>query len=125
MEMLLLTVAGGISTFLLVRIYLGHREIRGRVLPLWILTLLHTISLPVNFCMPPDVGGWCGIAGIILDRFYSLGIPVFLLFICIYAVALGDSNRMTRQIGLAAAIFAGNLILQFLLILIIFSFILD
>ena len=43
-ELLLLPIEGGIATFILFSIYLAHREIRGRVLPLWILTLLHTLS---------------------------------------------------------------------------------
>ena len=111
-ELLLLPIAGGIATFVLFTIWHAHREIRGRVLPLWILTLLQTLSfLLVMICFPFMEGRGAEIAGNILGWFYLFGIPAFLLFICIYSVALGTMDRMTRHIGLAAAVFAGNVIL--------------
>lgn len=110
--LLLLPIAGGIATIILFNIWKDNWEIRGRVLPLWILTLLHTLSFLLFSCMMNMHRGLAEIAGIILGWIYLCGIPVFLLFILIYATVLGIMNRMTRQIGLAAAIFAGNVILQ-------------
>ena len=118
---MLLPVAGGIATFLLFMVWRNHREIRGRVLPLWVLTLLHTLALLLFFCMAPhDVGGLLEIAGDILGWIYLFGIPVFPVFIFIYAVALGDRERMTRHVGLAVCVFTLNDILQTLLILLAF-----
>ena len=110
--LLLLPIAGVIATIILFNIWKDNWEIRGRVLPLWILTLLHTLSFLFFSCMMNMHRGLAEIAGIILGWIYLCGIPVFLLFILIYATGLGIMDRMTRQIGLAAAIFAGNVILQ-------------
>ena len=110
--LLLLPIAGVIATIILFNIWKDNWEIRGRVLPLWILTLLHTLSFLLFSCMMNMHRGLAEIAGIILGWIYLCGIPVFLLFILIYATGLGIMDRMTRQIGLAAAIFAGNVILQ-------------
>ena len=118
--LLLLPIAGGIATIILFNIWKDNWEIRGRVLPLWILTLLHTLSFLLFSCMMNMHRGLAEIAGIILGWIYLCGIPVFLLFICIYSVALGTMDRMTRQIGLAAAVFAGNVILQPLLVILTF-----
>ena len=120
-ELLLLPLVGGIATFILFSICLGHREIRGRVMPLCVLTLLHTLSFLLVMIFFTLESGWTEIVGNILGWFYLFGIPVFLLFICIYSVALGTMDRMTRHIGLAAAVFAGNVILQPLLVILTFS----
>lgn len=117
--LLLLPIAGGIATIILFNIWKDNWEIRGRVLPLWILTLLHTLSFLLFSCMMNMHRGLAEIAGIILGWIYLCGIPVFLLFILIYATVLGIMNRMTRQIGLAATIFAGNVILQPLIFILI------
>lgn len=118
--LLLLPIAGGIATIILFNIWKDNWEIRGRVLPLWILTLLHTLSFLLFSCMMNMHRGLAEIAGIILGWIYLCGIPVFLLFILIYATVLGIMDRMTRQIGLAAAIFAGNVILQPLIFILTF-----
>ena len=110
--LLLLPIAGVIATIILFNIWKDNWEIRGRVLPLWILTLLHTLSFLLFSCMMNMHRGLAEFTGIILGWIYLCGIPVFLLFILIYATVLGIMDRMTRQIGLAAAIFAGNVILQ-------------
>ena len=110
--LLLLPIAGVIATIILFNIWKDNWEIRGRVLPLWILTLLHTLSFLLFSCMMNMHRGLAEFAGIILGWIYLCGIPVFLLFILIYATVLGIMDRMTRQIGIAAAIFAGNVILQ-------------
>ena len=118
--LLLLPIAGVIATIILFNIWKNNWEIRGRVLPLWILTLLHTLSFLLFSCMMNMHRGLAEIAGIILGWIYLCGIPVFLLFILIYATVLGIMDRMTRQIGLAAAVFAGNVILQPLLVILTF-----
>ena len=118
--LLLLPIAGVIATIILFNIWKDNWEIRGRVLPLWILTLLHTLSFLLFSCMMNMHRGLAEIAGIILGWIYLCGIPVFLLFILIYATVLGIMDRMTRQIGLAAAVFAGNVILQPLLVILTF-----
>ena len=118
--LLLLPIAGGIATIILFNIWKNNWEIRGRVLPLWILTLLHTLSFLLFSCMMNMHRGLAEIAGIILGWIYLCGIPVFLLFILIYATVLGIMDRMTRQIGLAAAVFAGNVILQPLFVILTF-----
>ena len=112
-QLLLLPITGGIATFILFSIYLNHREIRGRVLPLWILTLLQTLaSLSCMICFTFIKSKGAEIAGNILGAIYLYSIPLFLLFILICAFVLGVKSRMTRHIGLAAAVFAGNAILQ-------------
>ena len=80
-ELLLLPIAGGIATIILFNIWKNNWEIRGRVLPLWILTLLHTLSFLLFSCMMNMHRGLAEIAGIILGWIYLCGIPVFLLFI--------------------------------------------
>ena len=111
--LLLLPITGGIATIILFMIWQTNREIRGRVLPLWILTLLQTLSslfCTLGFTFFQNKGA--EIACNILARFYLYSIPAFLLFILIYPFVLGVKSRMIRQIGIAAAIFAGNVILQ-------------
>ena len=120
-ELLLLPIVGGFATFILFTIWYAHREIRGSVLPLWILTLLQTLaSLSCMICFTFIKSKGAEIAGNILGAIYLYSIPLFLLFILICAFVLGVKSRMTRHIGLAAAVFAGNVTLQPLLVILIF-----
>ncbi len=102
--------------------YCKYREMRGRLLPLWLLTLLHTILFPLSDCIPFDkvksLGGIVERAFDIALAVYFLAPPILFLFVLIYAIALGVKSRMNRRIGLAACLFAVNSLIQgFLLFL--------
>ena len=113
-ELVFATVLDGIATFILFTIWHARREIRGRLLPLWILTSVHTLlSLFVcfNFCEP--------VADVLGDLF-SWAIPVLFLFGIIYLIALSEHSRMTRHLGLSCFLFAANWLVQGLLFLAFF-----
>ena len=72
------------------------RETRRKLLPLCVLTLLHTLIMPLvaspglSICL------------------YSVSIPFLLLYSFIYMGVV----RMNRFLGTAAAIYTGNLLIQ-------------
>ena len=111
-EMILVITAGGITTFVLFTIWHAHREIRGRVLPLWILTLVHTLlfllSVCLYFCEP--------VANVLGDLFFW-GIPVLFLFGIIYTIAMSEHTRMTRHLALSCVVFTASFLIQGLLVL--------
>ncbi len=59
-------VADGIAALILAAIWHAHREIRGRVLPLCVLTLLHAIL--VLLCLCCDSGA---VVGVLRALFFS------------------------------------------------------
>ena len=114
-----------IFTIILFAFYFQYKEMRGRLLPLWILTLLHTILFPVINSIPFDkVESWGGIVerafGIAL-AVYFLAPPVLFLFVLIYAITLGESKRMNWRIGLAACLFAVNFFIQGILLFLVWA----
>ena len=101
--------ADGIAALILAAIWCAPRKIRWRVLPLCVLTLLHSVL--VLLCLYCDSGAIVGI----LRESYFFSPPVLLLFGIIYMIALAESSHMPRPLGISCFIFIANTILQGLL----------
>ncbi len=103
-----------IAALILAAIWHARREIRGRVLPLCVLTLLHAILILLCIC--------CDSRSIvrILRDFFFFSPLVLLLFGIIYTGVLSERSRMTRHLGISCFIFIGNIILQGLLTIVVF-----
>ena len=89
------------------------REIRGRVLPLGILTFLHAIL--VLLCLYCDSGAIVGI----LRALFFFSPLVLLLFGIIYTGVLSELSRMTRNLGISCFVFIANIVLQGLLTIVV------
>ena len=105
--------ADGIAASILFAFFGRCREIRGRVLPLGILTLLHAIL--VLLCLYCDSGAIVGV----LRESYFFSPPVLLLFGIIYTGVLSELSRMTRHLGISCFIFIANIILQGLMTIVV------
>ena len=105
--------ADGIAALILAAIWHARREIRGRVLPLGILTLLHAIL--VLLCLCCDSGAVVGV----LRALYFFSPLVLLLFGIIYTGVLSELSRMTRHLGISGFIFIANIILQGLMTIVV------
>ena len=106
-------VADGIAALILAAIWHARREIRGRVLPLCVLTLLHAIL--VLLCLCCDSGAVVGV----LRALYFFFPLVLLLFGIIYTGVLSELSRMTRHLGISCFVFIANTILQGLLTVVV------
>ena len=106
-------VADGIAALILAAIWHTRREIRGRVLPLCVLTLLHSIL--VLLCLCCDSGAIVRV----LRESYFFSPPVLLLFGIIYTGVLSELSRMTRHLGISCFIFIANIILQGLMTIVV------
>ena len=97
----------GIAALILTAIWCVRREIRGRVLPFFVLTLVHGILVPVCFYFQ----------GKVLRDIYVFSPLVLLLFFLIYTAVLSEhtKSRMTRHLGICCFIFCVNIIFQGLL----------
>ena len=106
-------VADGIAALILAAIWHARREIRGRVLPLCVLTLLHAILVLLCLC--------CDSRAIVrvLRELYFFSPLVLLLFGMIYTAALSELSRMTRHLGISCFIFIVNNILQGLMTIVV------
>ena len=105
--------ADGIAALILAAIWHARREIRGRVLPLCVLTLLHAIL--VLLCLCCDSGAVVGV----LRALYFFSPLVLLLFGIIYTGVLSEFSRMTRLLGISCFVFIANIILQGLLTIVV------
>ena len=105
--------ADGIAALILAAIWHARREIRGRVLPLCVLTLLHAIL--VLLCLCCDSGAIVRV----LRTLYFFSPPVLLLFGIIYTGVLSERSRMTRHLGISCFIFIANIILQGLMTIVV------
>ena len=106
-------VADGIAALILAAIWHARREIRGRVLPLCVLTLLHAIL--VLLCLCCDSGAVVGV----LRALYFFSPLVLLLFGIIYTGVLSELSRMTRHLRISCFIFIANIILQGLMTIVV------
>ena len=106
-------VADGIAALILAAIWHARREIRGRVLPLCVLTLLHAIL--VLLCLCCDSGAVVGV----LRALYFFSPLVLLLFGIIYTGMLSELTRLTRHLGISCFIFIANIILQGLMTIVV------
>lgn len=124
-ELVFATFLDFIFTIILFAFYFQYKEMRGRLLPLWLLTLLHTILFPLSDCIPFDkvesLGGIVERAFDIALAVYFLAPPVLFLFVLIYAITLGESKRMNWRIGLAACLFAVNFFIQGILLFLVWA----
>ena len=103
----------GIAALILFAFFGRCREIRGRVLPLGILTLLHAIL--VLLCL------FCHSGAIVrvLRTLYFFSPLVLLLFGIIYTGILSELSRMTRHLRISGFVFIANTILQGLLTIVV------
>ena len=111
-ELVFATVIDGIVTFVLFLIWQNEREIRGRLLPLCLLTLLHALLFPSM--MVCDALHARFFAEYILGGIYLFSPPVLLVFIIMYSIKLSNQSRMNRLLEISTVIFIVNLVVQVL-----------
>ena len=108
-ELVFATVIDGIVTFVLFLIWQNEREIRGRLLPLCLLTLLHALLVPA---MLVSDALHARFFDYILGGIYLFSTPVLLVFVIIYSIRLTNRSRMTRLLEISTVIFIINLVVQ-------------
>jgi len=110
-ELVFATVIDGIVTFVLFLIYQNEQEIRGRLLPLCVLTLLHALLYPtMMLCYALHATFFE--ENNILWGIYLFSTPVLLVFIIMYSIMLSNQSRMTRLLEISTVIFIVNLVVQ-------------
>ena len=108
-ELVFATVTDGIVTFVLFLFYQNKREIRGRLLPLCVLTLVHALLFPLMLvCNSLHASYLENILGGIL----LFSPPVLLVFIILYSIRLSNRSRMTRLLEISTVIFIFNFVIQ-------------
>jgi len=112
-ELVFATAIDGIVTFVLFLIWQNEREIRGRLLPLCLLTLLHALLFPLM--MVCDALHARFFADYILGGIYLFSTPVLLVFVIIYSIRLTNRSRMNRLLEISTVVFIINLVVQALL----------
>ena len=109
-ELVFATAIDGIVTFVLFFIWQNEREIRGRLLPLCVLTLLHALLFPLMMvCYSLHASYY---TQDFLGSIYLFSTPVLLVFIIIYSIRLTNRSRMTRLLEISTVIFIVNLVIQ-------------
>ena len=108
-ELVFATVTDGIVTFILFLFYQNEREIRGRLLPLCVLTLLHALLFPLMLVCDSLHASYLEN---ILGGSYLFSTPVLLVFIILYSIRLSNRSRMTRLLEISTVIFIFNLVIQ-------------
>ena len=107
--------ADGIAAFVLFAFFQRCREVRGRLLPLCVLTLLHAIL--ILLCT------YCDYKVLVraLRDLYFFSPPVLLLFYLIYSIVMSEYAhiRMTRPLKISGFIFCVNIIFQWLLTIVV------
>ena len=109
-ELVFATVIDGIVTFVLFLFYQNEREIRGRLLPLCVLTLLHALLFPLMLVCDSLQATF--FAENILGGILLFSTPVLLVFIIMYSIKLSNRSRMTRLLEISTVIFIFNLVIQ-------------
>ena len=112
-ELFFATAIDGIVAFVLFLIWQNEREIRGRLLPLCVLTLLHALMVPLMLVCDSLHARF--FAEYILGGSYLFSTPVLLVFIILYSIRLSNRSRMTRLLEISTVIFIINLVVQALL----------
>ena len=113
--LLIAVVADGIAAFVLFAFFGRSREIRWRLLPLCILTLVHTILvLLCNYCDAKAVIK-------VLRDIYFFAPLVLLLSYQIYTIVLSEytHTRMPRPLRISCFVFCVNTIFQGLLTIVV------
>lgn len=113
-ELIWASLIGAVTAFALFSLFFRRRDIRGRLMPFCILSLLHTLIFPLACCFPrhTDYHTMTDRIVEVLGLVHLFSPPVMLLFLVIYAIALAVSSRMNRFVALAAGIFLLNVIIQ-------------
>ena len=111
-ELVFASVIDGIVTFVLFLIWQNERDIRGRLLPLCVLTLLHALLVPSMLVCDSLHARFFEY---ILGGSYLFSTPVLLVFIILYSIWLSNRSRMTRLLEISTVIFIINLVVQALL----------
>ena len=109
-ELVFATVIDAIVTFVLFLIWQNEREIRGRMLPLCVLTLLHALLFPLMAVC--DALHASFFAEYILGGILLFSTPVLFVFIVMYSIRLSNRSRMTRLLEISTVIFILNLVIQ-------------
>jgi hypothetical protein len=107
-------MADVIVTMILFLRFQKLREIRGRLLPLCILTSVHTFLFLLYMIFEAYRSGRSNInaAADVLCGLYFFSPLVLLLFSIIYPIVLVERHRMNRPLGISCFIFAANILLQ-------------
>jgi hypothetical protein len=113
-ELIWASLIGAVTTFALFALFFRRRDIRGRLMPFCILSLLHTLIFPLACCFPchSDCNAMTDRIVAVLGLVHLFSAPVMLLFLLIYAIALAVCSRMNRFVALAAGVFLLNVIIQ-------------
>ena len=113
--LLIAVVADGIASLILFAFFVRCRGVRGRLLPLCVLTLLHAIL--ILLCV------YCDARAVVkvLRDFYFFSPLVLLLFYLICSIVLSEytHTRMTRPLRISCFVFCANMILQGLLTVVV------
>lgn len=110
-ELVFATVIDVIVAFVLFLIWQNEREIRGRLLPLCVLTLLHALLYPVMMLCYALHATFFAENNILWD-IYLFSTPVLLVFIIMYSINLSNRSRMPRLLVTSTVIFIINLVVQ-------------
>ena len=108
-ELVFATVIDGIVTFVLFLFYQNKREIRGRLLPLCVLTLVHALLFPLMLVCNSLHASYLEN---ILGGSLLFSPPVLLVFIILYSIRLSNRSRMTRLLEISTVIFIFNFVIQ-------------
>ena len=108
-ELAFATGIDAIVAFVLFLIWQNERDIRGRLLPLCVLTLLHALLVPLMLVCDSLHARF---AEYILGGIYLFSTPVLLVFIILYSIRLSNRSRMTRLLEISTVIFILNLVIQ-------------
>ena len=111
-ELAFATGIDAIVAFVLFLIWQNERDIRGRLLPLCVLTLLHALLVPLMLVCDSLHARF---AEYTLGGIYLFSTPVLLVFIILYSIRLSNRSRMTRLLEISTVIFIINLVVQALL----------
>ena len=115
-ELLWASLIGAVATAALFWILHRNREMRGRLMPLCLLTLIHTFIFPLACCFPrhseytertvsDHIAEILGIT-------HLLFVPALFLFLVFYILPLVICSHSNRPIWLAAGIFFLNVLIQ-------------
>ena len=108
-ELAFATGIDAIVAFVLFLIWQNERDIRSRLLPLCVLTLLHALLFPAMMVCDSLHASYLEniLGGILLFT-----PPVLLVFIILYSIRLSNRSRMTRLLEISTVIFIFNFVIQ-------------
>lgn len=115
-ELLWASLIGAAATAALFWILHRNREMRERLMPLCVLTLLHTLVFPLVCCFPyHSEYTERTVSDHIVENLafaHVLFVPALLLFLVFYVLPLVICSHRDRPIWLAAGVFFLNVLIQ-------------